>query len=311
MPLFEIARGELVPFRRLKGGADLYEKEIENLVWANLEEFTGETLFPIRRQAKLPLGGIPDILALDKTGRVVVLEIKRDVDRHQLAQCLEYAGWGRNTSLDELAGLYHASEDAFWADWQQFTGSDTPVLVNPQPRLVLVARDFEERTRSALNFLIDAGVPVSLIGVSIYEDETGRRFVDVEGDHEPEAPSVEEPKGSPHWKYQGRRMRLADLLEHGLLEPGDELVWDRPKVGTHYTATVLESGAVQLPDGREVSSPSRAAMLASDVRTPNGELQAFDGWYAWTVKRLGKGKTLNDLRVDLREMIDQQAELSE
>jgi hypothetical protein len=45
VPLFEISSGELVPFRRLKGGADLHEKEIETLVWANLEEFTGETCF--------------------------------------------------------------------------------------------------------------------------------------------------------------------------------------------------------------------------------------------------------------------------
>ena len=37
MPLFEISEDELVPFRRLKGGADLFEKEIEDLLWANLE----------------------------------------------------------------------------------------------------------------------------------------------------------------------------------------------------------------------------------------------------------------------------------
>ena len=41
-------------------------------------------------------------MALDKTGRVVVFEVKRDVDRRQLAQCLEYAGWARTTNLDEL-----------------------------------------------------------------------------------------------------------------------------------------------------------------------------------------------------------------
>ena len=71
VPLFEIHLAELVPFRRLKGGSDLYEKEIESLLWSNLEEFTGEALFPIARQAKLPLGGIPDIVALEKTGRVL------------------------------------------------------------------------------------------------------------------------------------------------------------------------------------------------------------------------------------------------
>jgi hypothetical protein len=130
MPLFEVSQGELVPFRRLKGGEGIYETEIEDLLWANVEEFTGETLFPVRRQAKLPFGGIPDVLALEKSGRVVIFEIKRDVDRRQLAQCLEYAGWARTTSLDELAALYHGGEEAFWTDWQDFTESSTPVVVN-------------------------------------------------------------------------------------------------------------------------------------------------------------------------------------
>lgn len=47
MPLYEIdGAGELVPFRRLHGGAELYEREIEDLAWVNPEEVVGETLFP-------------------------------------------------------------------------------------------------------------------------------------------------------------------------------------------------------------------------------------------------------------------------
>jgi hypothetical protein len=82
---------------------DLYEKEIEALAWNNLELFAGETLFPLCRQPSLPSGGKPDIFALDSLGRVWVIEVKRDVDRQQLSQALEYAGWARSTNLDELA----------------------------------------------------------------------------------------------------------------------------------------------------------------------------------------------------------------
>lgn len=42
MPLYEITDDELVPFRRLHGGADLYEKEIEDLLWTSMEEMTGQ-----------------------------------------------------------------------------------------------------------------------------------------------------------------------------------------------------------------------------------------------------------------------------
>jgi hypothetical protein len=47
---------------------------------------------------------------LDPSGWVVVIEVKGAVDRDQLAQALEYAGWARGTSLDEFARLFHGGE---------------------------------------------------------------------------------------------------------------------------------------------------------------------------------------------------------
>lgn len=297
MPLYEITDDELVPFRRLHGGADLYESEIEDLLWASMEEMTGETLFPVARQARLSFGGIPDVVALDGTGQVVVFEVKRDVDRRQLAQCLEYAGWGRKTSLDELAGMYHRGPDQFWADWQEFTETDTPKLVDPHPRLVLVAREFQSQTESAFDYLIESGVDVRLVRVSLYEDQDGRRFMDVEGDHEPEWASPSTDTGttlvSPGAEAFGKRIKIEDLVEHDLLLVGDRLVWERPKKGTRYEATVIEAG-IRLPDGREFWSPSGAACAAADI-------PAYDGWHAWEVTRTGD--TLHDVRMTLVERV--------
>lgn len=177
MPLFEIGEPEqLVPFRKLTGGADLYEREIEDLLWENFEDLTGEALFRVARQPNIVGGGRPDMVALDHAARVVVVEIKRDVDRGQLAQCLEYAGWARTTNLDEVAGIYHSGPSAFFADWQNFTDSTTPVRIRRSPRLLLVARDFHGRTGSAFEFLIENGLPVKLIRVSMYEDQGGRAW---------------------------------------------------------------------------------------------------------------------------------------
>jgi len=218
MPLFEIdEHDELIPFRQLRGGAELYEREIEDLLWDNVEEFSGESLFPVARQPRVGAGGRPDVVALDEKRSVVVVEIKRDVDRGQLAQCLEYAGWARKTSLDELA------------------------------------RDFHGRTESA---------------------------TDLTPAHD-------------YTKISGRKIRVADLLERDLVAPGDDLVWNRPRLGDRYAAKILESGSIELSDGRAFSSPSRAACEAASI-------PAYDGWLAWTVVRLG-GKTLDDLRHDLHD----------
>ena len=56
MPLYEIARGELVPFKRLQG-AGLYEDQMEALLWGNPDEFLGEPLFRVARQATLTWKG--------------------------------------------------------------------------------------------------------------------------------------------------------------------------------------------------------------------------------------------------------------
>ncbi len=297
MPLFEIHHEGLTPFRRVSGGPELYEHEIENLLWKNLEEFTGLALFPVARQPNIAVGGRPDIVALDEAGHVVVLEVKRDVDRSQLAQCLEYAGWARQTNLDELAGLYPGGAEAFFASWQEFTQTDAPLLVRRPPLLILVARDFHGRTESAVTFLIENHLPVSVLRVVVYEDQRGRRFIDVGGEHEPELSQVVDPQPVErlpprHITVNGRRVTLSDLVEAGLLQVGEPLRWHRPRIGEDYRAEVTDRGAIRLEDGRTFPSPSRAAMEAANV-------PAYDGWLAWRVERPGGNATLADLRDSL------------
>ena len=70
------------------------------------------------------------------------------------------------------------------------------------------------------------------------------------------------------------------------LSPPTTLVWNRPKNGQRYEATLLEGGVIRLSDGREFRSPSGAAMAVAEV-------VSYDGWYAWRVGDRGRA---NDLR---------------
>jgi len=75
----------------------------------------------------------------------------------------------------------------------------------------------------------------------------------------------------------GRRVQVRDLIDAKLLQPGAMLRFVRKRVGETYHAEVTPSGRVRLlPDGQELPSPSRAAMVAAGMR-------AVDGWLAWTV----------------------------
>ena len=137
--------------------------------------------------------------------------------------------------------------------------------------------------------MVDNNLPVTLVRVSVYEDESDRRFVDVEGEFEPElSTAVQSLEPTVTHLHRGRRVRLADLVEAGLLVPGDSLVWDRLRLGESYRATVTKNGALQLEDGRTFASPSRAAMEAAGVGS-------YDGWWAWRVVRLNS-EVLKDVR---------------
>ncbi|MEV4625337.1 CBS domain-containing protein [Micromonospora sp. NPDC049523] len=79
----------------------------------------------------------------------------------------------------------------------------------------------------------------------------------------------------------GRRVRVGDLVEAGLLRPGARLRFVRRRVGETYQAEVTDTGRVRLlPDGQEFRSPSGAAMVAAGMR-------AVDGWLVWTVEETG------------------------
>ncbi len=158
------------------------------------------------------------------------------------------------------------------------------------PRLVLVARSFAPRTAEALEFLLQHHLPVQVLKVAFYIDDTGRRFLDVEWESEPEAvphAGSAAPTASGDTSADTIDFREVTLAEVATaVGTPSALTWSRPRKGTSYSATLLEGRVIRLDDGREFRSPSGAAMAAADV-------VSYDGWYAW---RTEDGKSLNDHR---------------
>ncbi|MFI1987834.1 CBS domain-containing protein [Actinoplanes sp. NPDC020271] len=91
----------------------------------------------------------------------------------------------------------------------------------------------------------------------------------------------------------GRRVTLSDLIEAGLLKVGEQVRFTRPRMKASYIAEITETGRLRLHDGLEYRSPSRAAMVAANMR-------AVDGWHAWLLE--STGNSLDALR---QELLDQ------
>jgi CBS domain-containing protein len=100
--------------------------------------------------------------------------------------------------------------------------------------------------------------------------------------------------GRSAYLLDGHLVTLMDLLDAGLLAPGDELTLARPRAGGIERAVVTETGALALEGGQQFRSPTRAATMAGD---PSGH-----GWRAWTVA--SSGQSLDSLR---QQLLDQAA----
>lgn len=296
MALYRIDdRGEsLVAFTKYSAADGLYESEIEDLLWENLDDLLGIPLFKVARQARLPHGGKPDIIALDNAGRPVIVEVKRDFDRAQLAQSLEYAGWARSTNLQEIATLYTSGLDQFWNDWLEFTGTEQPVSIVSAPRMVLAAASFHDRTQSALDFLRENGLPLMVLTMGMYRDVENQKFLDVDREGSFDAahrPAVAAGSGALADASFRRsfNVSVADLLSAGLLRDGETLTWERPRTGQSHRVTVERDGRLRLPSGQIASSLSGAASACAGGAS-------FPGWECW---RSESGRLLYDLRSEL------------
>ncbi|MDH6227833.1 CBS domain-containing protein [Streptomyces sp. MJP52] len=106
---------------------------------------------------------------------------------------------------------------------------------------------------------------------------------------EPHDSRDREASSRASYLLDGRRVRVSDLLRHGLLKEGETLAFMRRRLGDTYKATVTGKGWLRLENGEEVRSPSRAAAIAVGGGS-------FDGWHAWT---LDDGRTLDQLRQEL------------
>lgn len=56
-----------------------------------------------------------------------------------------------------------------------------------------------------------------------------------------------------------KRVSIVQVLKAGLLIPGETLVWERPRKGERWVATVTAAGKLRMEDGKEYSTPTAAA----------------------------------------------------
>lgn len=121
-----------------------------------------------------------DLLALDRGGRLVVAELKRDRAPDTVSmQALNYAAMVSRFNLDLLAEVYAArrgddqlSSEQALAELREWAPELSDETLGP-PRIVLVAADFGPQVTNTCLFLYENGIDIRLVRVQLYRTDSG------------------------------------------------------------------------------------------------------------------------------------------
>ena len=152
------------------------EQKLEDIL-AGSPDMLERGLQLVGRQTLMTGGGYLDLLAVDGDGRLVVFELKRgSLSRDAVAQVIDYASDLKTMGLNELArlvvdqsgrlGIPKMDDFVDWYD-RQYEGQSIESLT--PPRMVLVGLGVDDATERMVNFLVAAGVEISLVTFQGFE----------------------------------------------------------------------------------------------------------------------------------------------
>ncbi len=141
----------------------------------------------IGRQVRTDLGGIIDLLGVDREGNVVVVELKRDrTPRDVVAQALEYAAFAARLDVDALEGIlrvHEHDESLSLTDCHRecfSVGQSEAVAFNKDQHVVVVGQKVTPAIRQTASFLGSKGIHVTCVEFTFFEAAGGGRLLSQE-----------------------------------------------------------------------------------------------------------------------------------
>lgn len=134
----------------------------------------------IGRQVYTDFGKYIDLLAIDATGSIIIIELKKHkTPRDVVAQAIDYAAWVESLSSEKFVQIYadfalkqelpeKTFDQAFKA---KFGVAPVEEEINSTHQMVIVAAELDASTERIINYLNDkASVAVNAVFFSVFQD---------------------------------------------------------------------------------------------------------------------------------------------
>jgi hypothetical protein len=130
------------------------ENELEDMICQDIS-ILNEQWLPIGRQVATEHGGIIDILAIDESGNLVVVELKKNkTPREVVTQAIDYASWVKTLDSTKIADIYKKYGNSINAAYEslsealknKFNKSFEEDEINNAHQIVVVASELDLST---------------------------------------------------------------------------------------------------------------------------------------------------------------------
>jgi hypothetical protein len=154
-------------------GLDL-ESRLEDILDRDITIASPEWMV-VGRQVITPHGGRIDLVAIDRDGNLVVVELKRDqMPRDIVTQVLDYGSWVRGLRAESIAPIFNEYRKRRFPDepelsidtafCRRFGVKTMPEELNERHELVIVGSAFDSDTERIVTYLADTyGVEINAI----------------------------------------------------------------------------------------------------------------------------------------------------
>lgn len=262
-----------------------------------------------------------DILALDRQGNIVVVELKRDpFAGYADLQSIRYAAMVSSLTIENLLPYYlsyqkkyleieNTSKENSLTDIQEFVTNEDFEELSNTPRIILCSEDFSQEITTTVLWLNENGLDISCVKITPHNlgdkiaivpnkiiplQEAKQYLIDIKKKEE------RENKGK---RYRPRTMRI--LIDNKLLYVGDKIYLknglpshieyekDNPKFSAEITGKLGQSNAIKWDfDNKEYAISALTWKLFKDLHPEKKDPGGVNGNWHWVNE---KDKNLWDI----------------
>jgi hypothetical protein len=265
-----------------------------------------------------------DVLAIDRQGNLVVIELKRDAYAgYADLQAIRYAAMVSSMTIDNLLPYYIAyqkkylkvenpSKENSRTDIEEFVNQDSFEELSSKPRIILCSENFSQEITTTVLWLNQSGLDISCVRITPHRigeqvvivpnkiipiQEAKQYLIDIQKKEEQQ----EKKTG-----YRQRTMRI--LIENKLLKEGDKIYLknglpkfmkfekDNPKYSATITGKLGQSNSIKWDfDNSEYAISALTWILFKENHPEKKDPGGVNGNWHWVNE---KGKNLWQIAED-------------